>query len=83
MHQFHHNLLLAEMRKFDCDSTVIENMECVAEKQDQGSKVPSRDHPNSSIMTRQDYIAISRAPMGLKIHLKTLMSYLQNYFKLI
>ena len=27
MHQFHHNLLLAEMRKFDRDSTVLNVVE--------------------------------------------------------
>ena len=28
------------------------------DKQDQGSKAPSRDHPNISIMTRLDYIRV-------------------------
>ena len=27
-------------------------------KQDQGSKAPSRDHPNSSFMARLDYIRV-------------------------
>ena len=27
-------------------------------KQDQGSKAPSRDHPNNSFMTRLDYIRV-------------------------
>ena len=32
-------------------------LKCYA-KQDQGSKAPSRDHPNSSFMTRLDYIRV-------------------------
>ena len=30
----------------------------VGGKQDQGSKAPSRDHPNSSFMTRLDYMSV-------------------------
>ena len=29
-----------------------------SKKQDQGSKAPSRDHPNNSFMTRLDYIRV-------------------------
>ena len=35
-----------------------ENGELHLLKQDQGSKAPSRDHPNSSFMTRLDYIRV-------------------------
>ena len=34
------------------------NLKEIKLKQDQGSKAPSRDHPNSSFMTRLDYIRV-------------------------
>ena len=34
------------------------NVLCQKLKQDQGSKAPSRDHPNSSFITRLDYIRV-------------------------